>query len=154
MKTICSLVAASLFAVLAGCDKPAPAADPATPTEEEVAMPESAAACPVLDSRDWTAWVNAMPGPDASATLIVEGVVDMPTPGFTFTWEAGMADRSAIPVQRLHLSAAPPDGMVAQVVTSESVRYEGPAIAKQYRGVTVMCGDAVIAEITDVTTAE
>jgi len=65
-----------------------------------------------------------------------------------------MADRSAIPLQRLHLTATPPDGMAAQVITTETVRYEGPAIAENYRAVAVMCGDVLLADITDVTTAQ
>lgn len=120
----------------------------------EMANAEGQDACPVLESHDWRAWVNAQPGPDASATLIVEGNVVMPTPGYAFSWEEGMADRSAIPMQRLHLAVSPPDGMVAQVITTEAVRYEGPAIAQNYRAVVVMCGDEQLVEIADVTTAQ
>ena len=115
---------------------------------------DDAGACPVLDSRNWTAWVNAMPGPDASPTLHVTGDVDMPTPGFVFEWREGIADRSATPVQRLTLTATPPDGMVAQVLTTETVRYEGPALVTNYGGVIVMCGGEPLAEITDVTVAQ
>lgn len=110
-------------------------------------------ACPVIESRGWRAWVDAMPNPDAAATLFVEGEVDMPTPGYSFAWEVGMADRSAVPTQRLHIKATPPDGMTAQVVTTETVRYEGPAIAQSYRSVIVMCGEDVLAEATPVLTA-
>ncbi|WDI32038.1 hypothetical protein PUV54_02390 [Hyphococcus flavus] len=109
--------------------------------------------CPIVDSRGWKAWVNAMPGPDAQRTLIVMGEVDTPTPGYTFEWSVGVADRSAIPMQRLHLTATPPDGMAAQVITTEEVRYDGPAIAEQYRAVVVMCGEELLADITDVTVA-
>ena len=112
------------------------------------------ASCPVLDSRNWSAWVNAMPGPDAKLTLHVTGEIDLPTPGYEVSWEEGMADRSMTPVQRLILTATPPDGMVAQVVTAETVAYEGPALVKTYKGVIVMCGGEPLAEINDVTIAE
>ncbi|PQA89039.1 hypothetical protein CW354_03565 [Marinicaulis flavus] len=138
---------------LSGCAQQASSPGADAPSGEEPAMPDNGD-CPVIDSRDWKAWVNAMPGPGAETTLIVEGAVDMPTPGYTFSWEAGMADRSAVPAQRLHLTATAPDGMVTQVITTENVRYEGPAIAKEYRAAAVMCGDELLAEITDVVTAE
>jgi hypothetical protein len=57
-------------------------------------------------------------------------------------------------VQRLTLTATPPDGMTAQVITSEQVKYEGPAITKMYRGILVMCGGGVLADIPDVSIAE
>lgn len=154
MKTAASFIAASFMFALSGCAQQAAAPNKDAPSEDESAMPDGGADCPVIDSRDWKAWVNAMPGPGAEATLIVEGAVDMPTPGYAFSWEAGMADRSMVPTQRLHLTAAAPEGMVAQVITTETVRYEGPAIAKEYRAVMVVCGDEVIADITDVMTAE
>ncbi len=154
MKPVCSVLSACLLFALQGCAEPggAPGLGAHQLDEEEDVTP--GADCPVLDSHGWTAWVNAMPGPDASATLIVEGVVDLPTPGYQISWAPGAADRSAIPVQKLYLVASAPDGMAAQVITSEAVRYEGPAIAKQYRGVVVMCGDGVLADITDVVTAQ
>lgn len=160
------LFLATAFAFTAGCSQPPETSSNETETGDgvetgaedmaaETEMPEAGepTTCPITASRDWKAWVNAMPGPDAGATLIVEGVVDTPTAGYTFSWEAGMADRSATPLQRLHLTATPPDGMAAQVITTETVRYEGPAIAENYRAVAVMCGEVLLADITDVTTA-
>ena len=128
-------------------------ANDAADAGDQMELAQPADACAVLESRDWRAWVNAMPGPDAAATLIVEGEVDMPTPDYEFAWEVGMADRSAIPMQRLHFKATPPEGMAAEVITTEAVRYEGPAIAQSYRAVVVVCGDETLAEIEDVTTA-
>ena len=95
-----------------------------------------------------------MPGPDSRHTLHVSGEVDMPTPGYAFEWRVSAADRSATPVQRLLLTATPPDGMAAQVITTETVRYQGPAIAKLYKGILVMCGARVLADIPDVSIAE
>ncbi len=126
----------------------------AAPEEDEMADGGEATDCPVIDSRNWSAWVNAMPGPDAKLTLHVAGEIDLPTPGYNISWQEGMADRSMTPVQRLMLTATPPDGMVAQVITTENVKYEGPALVKTYGGVIVMCGGEPLAEIDDVVVAE
>ncbi len=116
--------------------------------------PPRGSACAVIESRTWAAWVNAMPGPKAANTLIVTGEIVLPTPGYTATLTAGMADRSARPVQQLILTLTPPDGVVAQVLTPTSVRYEGPAISQQYSGVRIMCGGAMLTEIDDVPVAQ
>lgn len=155
------MVAGAALVALAACaqesestQSPAADGEAATDAEEPATASDESSACPVLDSRNWTAWVNAMPGPDAKPTLHVTGDVDMPTPGYAFEWREGMADRSAMPVQRLMLTATPPDGMVAQVLTTETVSYEGPALTTTYGGVIVMCGGEPLAEITDVTVAQ
>ena len=167
MKRYLPVATAFVFLASQGCPQPADLSAEDTTASDEVetgagdmtadaGLPEAGepTTCLIVASRDWRAWINAMPGPDAVRTLIVEGVVDTPTPGYTFEWEAGMADRSAIPMQRLHLTATPPDGMAAQVITTETVRYEGPAIAENYRAVAVMCGEVLLADITDVVTAQ
>ncbi|WP_425407817.1 hypothetical protein [Hyphococcus sp.] len=152
MKILSSVSLASLMFVAQACS---PAAGPGRgdappPGNPEMGGDGDATTCPLIGSRNWKAWVNAMPGPDARPTLIVEGDVDAPTAGYTFSWQEGVADRSAVPFQRLHLTANPPDGMAAQVITTQTVRYEGPAIAENYRAVAVMCGEELLADITDV----
>lgn len=134
------------FIALAGCttDDPEPAPPP---------KPAPVASCPVIESREWAAWVNAMPGPGASKELIVTGQLVLATPGYTVTLTAGIADRSATPVQQLVLTAAPPSGMVPQVLTTQGVRYQGPAISMQYRAVRIMCGGQMLSEIADVPVA-
>lgn len=139
-----ALVAGAVGAfLLAGC-----LAVQETPVQETpVAI---AANCPVIDSRGWTAHVNRMPGPGSTPTLHVLGEIHLPTPGYGVALRAGRADRSAIPVQQLVLELTPPTGMVAQVVTPQTARYEGPAIAARYRGIHIVCAGKVIAEIADV----
>lgn len=110
--------------------------------------------CPVIDSRDWAAWVNAMPGVDAQRTLIVTGEIDLPTPGYAVSMQTGVADRSMRPVQELLLILEPPQDLVTQVVTPTPVRFDGTAIAPEYSGVRVRCGDTLIADITDVPVAQ
>ena len=109
-------------------------------------------ACPVRFGADWDAWVDAEPpGP---RTLIVTGQVLAPTPGYTASWRVGAADRMMPPGQHLHLEFAPPDGMVAQVITEMDVRYEGDATYPEYRVVFVHCGDDQTAEISPVLVAQ
>lgn len=118
-------------------------------------------ACPVIESRDWRAWIDAMPrvvqdGQSrvaAAPTLHVTGVVDLPTPGYEATWRVGAADRMMPPGQHLHLSLTSPSGMVTQVVTPTQVRYRGEASYPNYRVIIVHCGDDVLAEIGDIITA-
>ncbi|ANP47662.1 hypothetical protein [Candidatus Viadribacter manganicus] len=121
-------------------------------TSAPSAPPEQTSNCPVIDARNWSAHINAMPGPNAQRTLIVTGEVDLPTPGYAVTLTAGAADRSAIPVQQIIVSATRPTGIVPQIVTTFSARYDGPAIAQHYRAVRVMCGAQQLAEL-DVTVA-
>ena len=112
-----------------------------------------AASCPVIESRAWAAWVSAMPGPGATKELIAIGEIVLPTPGYTSTLKAGAADRSATPVQQLILTATPPSGIVPQVLTTQPVRYQGPAISMQYRAIRIICGGRMLSEITDVPVA-
>jgi hypothetical protein len=150
---IAHFLMACAIAALAACGQTNATTDP-SPAPAPVAEASAASACAVIANRNWTAHINAMPGPGAQRTLIVSGEVDLPTPGYTIATDLGPADRSAIPVQQLILNITPPSGIVAQVVTPTPVRYEGPAIAQQYRVVRVMCGGAQLAEITDIVTAQ
>ena len=150
---ITHLLLACTIATLAACGQTNATTDP-TPAPAPVAEAPTASTCAVIANRNWTAHINAMPGPGAQRTLIVSGEVDLPTPGFTASLDLGPADRSAIPVQQLIVNTTAPTGIVAQVVTPTPVRYEGPAIAQQYRAVRIMCGGQQLAEITDIVTAQ
>ena len=107
------------------------------------------AKCPVIDSSSWTAWVDAEPGPDAP-TLHVRGTVVLPTPGYDYAWRVGIADRALPPGQHMHLEFTPPDGPVAQVITTADVAYAGEAAYPEYRAIIIRCGDEKLAEIPDV----
>jgi hypothetical protein len=124
-----------------------PADEPATPD----AVP---AGCGVLESRDWTAWIDRMPGIDASPKVHVAGKVVVRTGGFTFKWTELPLDRSAMPTLRLRLNAVPPDGVATGALTTHDVKYEGAALPAGYRGVMIMCGDGVLTEIAEIDTVE
>ena len=108
--------------------------------------------CPVIESRDWQAWVDVQPGPDAP-TLHIRGTVDLPTPGYEYSWRKGIADRALPPGQNMHLDFTAPDGVVTQVVTSMEVAYQGEADFKAYRLIRIICGDDRMTEIRDVPVA-
>ena len=109
--------------------------------------------CPVIASTDWHAWVDAEPGPD-DPTLHIRGTVDLPTPGYDYTWRKGIADRAYPPGQHMHLEFTAPDGPVAQVVTTMDVAYQGEADFDAYRMILVKCGEKRLAEILEVPVAQ
>lgn len=121
------------------------APEPEAEAEAETAA-EAEAACPVIDSADWRATLGPVEGAEGPQ-LVVEGRVTLPTPGWTVALEAGMADRSAMPVQRVVLTAAPPQMAVAQVLTDYELRLVTPALAPAYRGVIVDCAGLALVEV-------
>jgi hypothetical protein len=143
-----SIAALVVATVLAGCAT-APKAESGAGQAPVFEFSE----CPVIASREWNAYINAMPGPGAKPSLNISGVVDLPTPGFKVELIAGPADRMMPPGQRFSLVATPPEGMVAQVVTPTPVRYSAPATYGTYRSITIGCGGKVLAEIENIRTA-
>lgn len=119
----------------------------AAPEPEPVA--EAEATCPVIDTAEWRAALGPVEGAEG-LQLVVEGRVTMPTPGWTVALEAGMADRSAIPVQHVVVTATPPQMAVAQVLTEYELRLVTPALAPAYRGVIVDCAGLALVELTEV----
>lgn len=138
-----AIAVSGLALALAGCVAE-------TPPKGEAATP---AACPVLASRNWSAWLDAMPGPGYDGpTLNIAGEADMPTPGYKLELVAGPADRAMPPSQRFRLVAAAPEGMVAQVITPTPVKYREKATYPAYRSIIVLCGDQALATITEIPT--
>ncbi len=151
--------AGSLF--LTACDNqaPVPAVPPTVPAEaaedDLTVAPEAAPmeeTCDILDSRDWEAWLDVMPGIDPTPTIHVVGKVDVRTGGYTFEWQEGPLDRSAMPALRLNLIPVKPDDMALQAIMTEEVHYSAPATVS-YSRVLVACGGETIAEIDEITEA-
>ena len=105
--------------------------------------------CPVIDSSDWVAWLNKMPGPNGPS-LHIAGKIVVPTPGYTVTVKKGPLDRRQPPAQRLKLELTPPTGMVAQVITTQEIKAAFPTNLSAYRAVIIGCGDKVLATIDKV----
>lgn len=165
-----ALAAAAFVLVLAGCQgapgetasvaAPAASEAPVQVTAEETVRVETVVqeaapaakpeACAVLDSRDWEAWINKMPGPAAVATIHVVGKVDVRSGGYTFSWDEGPMDRSAVPALRLKLVPKAPDGMATMAITTEAVAYQAPALSSGYSRVVIGCGGTTLGEITEI----
>lgn len=109
--------------------------------------------CPVIDSRDWSAKIDAVQNPDAPR-LTVRGVIDLPTPGWNALLRETFADRAMPPGVHYTIDFTPPEGAVAQVVTPRHVTHVSKAAAHGYRSITVHCGDEVLAEITEIQMAQ
>lgn len=165
-RTRFALAAAASMLVLAGCqywpwkgDTASTAvpveAEEAAETSTEVVTPEAAPVeetetCAVLESRDWSAWVNRMPGPGAVPTLHVTGKVDVRSGGYSFEWQEGPLDRSATPALRLKLVPKAPDGMATMAITTEDVKFEKPLSGITYSRVIVGCGSITLGEISEI----
>lgn len=130
------------IAALAGCATYADAPPPAVSD-----------GCAAYESRNWQAYINAMPGPNAQRVLHIMGEVDMPTPGYSVELIAGPADRAQPPGLRFRLATQAPGGMVTQVITATQVRYAEPTPYSAIREITIGCGDRTLATITDVPVA-
>jgi len=117
-------------------------------------MDEPMTGCAVYQSRDWQAWISAMPGPDAKPTLHIQGEVDMPTPGYSVKLVEGPADRMQPPGLRFRLETKRPDGMTMQVITPKKVRYSEPTPYSQIREIIITCGDETLVTISDVPVAQ
>lgn len=150
-RTRLALAAAASTLVLAGCQYWPWKSDTTATVAPDAAKPvPETEACAVLDSRGWEAWINKMPGPGAVATLHVIGKVDVRTGGYTFTWQEGPMDRSAVPALRLKLVPKAPDGMATMAITTEDVAYQAPALSSGYSRVIISCGGTTLGEITEV----
>jgi hypothetical protein len=155
-------LAAVALAALAACAKkqetpaadeavaaaPAPAIIASPQAGEALAEPEDAQiACPILDARSWKAWTA---GAGDGHALMIEGEIDLPTPGYAIMWRAGAADRAMPPGLRVHLDAVAPADLVMQVVTPTPVSWSMDRANERYRVIYVLCGDETIAEIENV----
>lgn len=143
-----TLVSALAISFCIGCSTVIPS-EPEEAETEIVA--EEREACPMIKTENWAAWINAMPGPGSSGEkLIVTGDVTFSSGGHEVELIPGAADRSMRPMQQFTLSVKQPDGPATQAITTLQARYEGVAIAPQYRGITIFCDGEVIAEIDTV----
>ena len=128
---------------------PPPGAYPGGPYQPQ--PPE----CPITASRDWSAWVNAMPGPGARGpALVVSGKVVTATGGYQVAFDRALQIRRGQPPQAfVTLFVAPPEGAAAsQVASTHEVRWEWP-LNQPVGSVVVRCGDKTLAEITNIQTA-
>ena len=100
--------------------------------------------CPVVESWNWKAWVDRMPGlePKPEERLNVKGEVKLPTSGYQV--ELKRMDPSTY---RLHLIITPPTGLVAQVPTTYEVKDIFSVTAPTNKSVIIYCGDQMLTKI-------
>lgn len=109
--------------------------------------------CLITSSREWTAWVNRMPGPGARPMLVVTGKVVTPTGGYQVAFDRQMQIRESYPAQAfVTLYVADPEGPASQAQVTHEVRWEWP-LNQPVGSVVVRCGDKTLAEITRIQTA-
>ena len=109
--------------------------------------------CPVTASREWSAWINAMAGPNSRPSLIVTGKVVTATGGYQVAFDQRMQVRRGQPPQAfVTLFVAPPTSPTTQVPSTYLVRWDWP-LPEPVGSVVVRCGDKTLAEITNIQTA-
>ena len=108
--------------------------------------------CPIVGSQDWTAWVNAMPGPNAQPTLIATGRVTVPTGGYRFAW-GDVRVMESYPVQVVaELQVIPPSGAATQAVVTHEMRGQWP-MSSPVGSLEIRCGGQTLARISPVQNA-
>lgn len=135
----------SLLMLVAACQAAAPAVDGNPPA--------AGGTCDKLSSSDWRAWINAMPGPGASPTLIVTGKVRTPTGGWRLGLRLDPAAMESDPPQRtVWLDAVPPSGAATQALVDHQLRGSWP-VTPPLGAVHIRCGDRMIGHVSPVETA-
>lgn len=115
--------------------------------------PGADARCPIRTSRDWTAFVNRMPGPDARPTLVISGDVVTSTAGYEVKFDPHLKMRESYPVQAVAvLQVTPPSGPAAQVVETHQVRWEFP-LSQPVGSLEIVCEGETLARISQVQSA-
>ena len=109
--------------------------------------------CPITSSRDWTAWLNAMPGPGAQPKLIVTGKVVTATGGYQIAFDPSLQVTKRYPAQAFAtLNVIPPSGPTTPAMVTQNVHWEWP-LNLQIGSVEIRCGNETLANITPVATA-
>ena len=85
------------------------------------AVPE----CLITSSREWTAWVNRMPGPGARPMLVVSGKVVAPTGGYQVAFDPRMQIRESYPAQAFVTSRSPAPEVLPRLRRRSRMRCAG-----------------------------
>jgi hypothetical protein len=118
------------------------------------AAPAGPAACPIIGSSEWTAWVDAMPSvpPSKTGLLIVKGKVTVPTGGYRIEW-GDFRVAESYPVQVFaDLRVIAPAGPATQAIVTHDVTRGWP-MHPPVGSLTIRCGNRVLARIAPVETA-
>ncbi len=115
------------------------------------AASDNPASCPIYETRDWTALVDKG---EAPYVLQVAGTVDLPNPSFEVEFRPGPMDRRRPPALTIFLDANASGGAASQVIDQRMVEFRFETPIRNFRAVRIVCGDRLLAEISDVSLAE
>jgi hypothetical protein len=106
--------------------------------------------CPILHSDKWYAWLDKEASKEGQFRLNVSGEITLPNPGFELEWSVGLTDRMRPPGLRLSLVPKSLNQMTIQVLTNVPVKYYMDTPIRQFRHVSIYCGQQQLAQIVDV----
>ena len=144
---------AATLMVLTGCqtaaaDSPVSSSDPVPAAVPFRPAPD----CPILDSSDWAAWIDDMPGINKQPMMMVSGKVRVPTGGYRLALRLDRIAES-YPVQiTVMLEVAGPTGPATQVIVTHDLTGEFP-VPPPVGSVTIRCGRQVIGQINEIVIA-
>lgn len=110
--------------------------------------------CPVYESLNWHAWIDQLDTASGTGRLNVNGLIELPSPGYTIEYHVDSVDNGGPPSMNIELKISPPKGMSIQVITTESIQHSTETKALRLQSVTVSCGDKQLAEMVDVMPTE
>lgn len=102
--------------------------------------------CPITGSSDWTARLQTVAGEKPS--VLVSGKVTVPTGGFEVALEKGYVQRLDPPRQQVIVRLTRPEGMSTQALETHDVSLSFTPDDKAVDGVTIRCGDKILASIS------
>ena len=88
-----------------------------------------------------------MPGPEGPS-LNVSGSVTLSASNLEPMWSVGPLDRRRVPGQRLLVSWRPSADLGSDRI--REVGFKTPALVQDYSEIVVLCGDEILATITDI----
>lgn len=118
------------------------------------AASDDPASCPIYETRDWNAFIEPVDTGEAPYVLQVAGTVDLPNPSYEVAFRPGPMDRRRPPALTIFLDAKAGDGAALQVIDQRMVEYRFETPISNFRAVRIVCGDRLLAEISDASLAE
>lgn len=113
--------------------------------------PGSERECPIIQSRQWDAFVNAMPGPGARPTLVVTGDV-VTARGLRPEFDPYLQTEPGQPGQLVARMRVVQSGPRTAGTTPHDVRWQWP-LQHPIGSLKIMCGERTLAEIAPVPAA-
>ncbi len=107
-------------------------------------------ACPIYETRDWTASIEPTASGDKPYDLVINGVVDLPNPSYEMAFRTGPMDRRLPPAFTVFLDAKSAGGIGIQVIDPRPVSFQWQTAITTFRSIRVVCGERVLVEFENV----